>query len=667
MAFTPVSAASIRRGQLIVPFGVGALITNRHGTSIICGCLDRWFRSDKVDDLSEFIRTEDWRLLKRLGLQEVRLPPDHREGGPGPDEEKNVGLTVPGYRFPRWHVCPFCRRMREVPLTARRVRCNHCEPGGWRNKAPEMYQVRFVAACDHGHLQDFPWREWVHRDSSPDCEGTLRLFASGGGSLASVRVKCEECDASENLFGVTRTSEDGKNTFLSENLDPKGGAYLCRGKKPWTGSVEGKGCSRPLRATLRNASNLYFAETVSSIYLPRGQDDDLDELVNTLKSDAFSFARTMLRGITEREEHLEQLQKNYPSQLDDYTTDQLDRAFQIVFDETEEEEGGGSGTGKDNGRGVSPEDGEGVRGDTEEVRYRRAEYSALQKTREGSRLTIHRERPDLYGDAVSRFFSGVWLVERLQETRVLAGFTRLSPGNDADLSPLERRRLLWKDRPESWLPASIVRGEGIFLRLDEERLSDWESRTDVQSRVAPLQSRYERSRHYTPGREITPRFVLVHTLSHLLINQLVFECGYSTAALRERLYVSADAENPMAGILIYTAAGDSDGTMGGLVRMGKPGEIEPVLRTAIHESEWCSADPICMEAGQEGGQGPESLNLAACHNCALTPETSCEEFNRFLDRGLLIGFGNARSENGYFASLAGAVRETSDAGAQKKE
>ena len=121
------------------------------------------------------------------------------------------------------------------------------------------------------------------------------------------------------------------------------------------------------------------------------------------------------------------------------------------------------------------------------------------------------------------------------------------------------------------------------------------------------------------------------------MNQLTFECGYSSAALRERLFISSNPDFPMSGVLIYTADGDSEGTMGGLVRMGKPGYLEPVIQKALMSAKWCSADPICMEMGRLKGQGPDSCNLAACHNCALVPETACEEFNRFLDRGLLVG------------------------------
>ena len=154
-------------------------------------------------------------------------------------------------------------------------------------------------------------------------------------------------------------------------------------------------------------------------------------------------------------------------------------------------------------------------------------------------------------------------------------------------------------------------------------------------------------RGFEISNELHPVFIMIHTFAHLLMNQLTFECGYSSASLRERLYFSSDDQAPMAGLLIYTAAGDSEGTMGGLVRMGQPELFYPLLQQAIRKAQWCSADPVCMELGSHGGQGPFSCNLAACHNCALVPETACEEFNRFLDRGVVTGTVEDRSL-GYF-------------------
>ena len=128
---------------------------------------------------------------------------------------------------------------------------------------------------------------------------------------------------------------------------------------------------------------------------------------------------------------------------------------------------------------------------------------------------------------------------------------------------------------------------------------------------------------------------MLHTIAHLLIKQLSFECGYSIASLRERLYCSEATDGKeMSGILIYTASGDSEGTLGGLVRQGRCDTFPAIFKKAIESAITCSNDPVCSLSW---GQGRDSLNLSACYSCALIPETSCEEFNVFLDRAMIVG------------------------------
>jgi hypothetical protein len=286
-----------------------------------------------------------------------------------------------------------------------------------------------------------------------------------------------------------------------------------------------------------------------------------------------------------------------------------------------------------------------------ELELRQSEFQVLRSSRKEEGLVTRTVAPREYGEDVARYFGRVSLVERLRETRVFTGFTRVFAENGIGQEAL--KAMLWRDTPprrSAWLPAYVVYGEGIYLELSEDALSWWERQESVMARVAPLARRYTnvRTARRLRERRITPRFVVLHTLAHVLISRLIFECGYSSASLRERLYISDD-DPKMAALLIYTAAGDSDGTMGGLVRMGKPGFLEPVLRRALNEARWCAADPVCIEIGDRGGQGPDSCNLAACHNCALVPETACEEFNRFLDRGLLIGT-IAEPDIGFFSA-----------------
>jgi hypothetical protein len=291
-----------------------------------------------------------------------------------------------------------------------------------------------------------------------------------------------------------------------------------------------------------------------------------------------------------------------------------------------------------------------VTSDDPETAFRREEFDTLRKSRDDELLIIRATDLHRYGLDFSKYFSRIMLINKLRETRAFAGFTRVFPENEMQLE--ERKAMLRLSPPteeDNWLPAYIVYGEGIFLELNEELLQIWEKREDVLQRVTPLIKRYEQLEERKKARKkpIGPRFILLHTLSHLVMNRLTFECGYSSASLRERLYVSEDTNSPMAGLLIYTAAGDSEGTMGGLVRMGKPGNLEPVIQQALMGARWCSADPVCMEMGERGGQGPESCNLAACHNCSLVPETACEEFNRLLDRAMVVGKVDDRTL-GYF-------------------
>jgi hypothetical protein len=236
----------------------------------------------------------------------------------------------------------------------------------------------------------------------------------------------------------------------------------------------------------------------------------------------------------------------------------------------------------------------------------------------------------------------VMRVKRLREVRVLKGFTRLTAPGTANLK--QQASLFSPENRPNWLPAIEVIGEGVFLRLDADRLADWESRPEVQARLAPIasahQERYARF-DLTPDREVSPRLVMIHTLAHAVINEWSLDSGYPAAALRERLYVSDE----MSGFLVYTATSDSAGSLGGIVAQVESGKLADSVHRAIDRVSWCSADPLCIESDSSG---VDNLNRAACHSCVLLPETSCEEFNTLLDRALLVGTLNDPSV-GFFS------------------
>jgi hypothetical protein len=295
-------------------------------------------------------------------------------------------------------------------------------------------------------------------------------------------------------------------------------------------------------------------------------------------------------------------------------------------------------------RGSVPQDNSWQEGFSEDEIIRFPEYEKLQQARrpltaEDDPLEIRTVKTEELPDALQEIISGISLIDKLRETRAYRGFNRLVP-QPVEGAPQPHSHL-WRNPPivdeQKWLPCSVVYGEGIFIRFDEDRLASWEAGSGLAAHIKPLQAREDAAarRMGRPPRMGRPRLLLLHTLSHLLIRRLVFECGYGSASLRERLYVSENPKARMAGILIYTASGDCEGSMGGLVRMGEPENFARVFEAAVSDAAWCSADPVCTESGINGGQGIDGLNIAACHCCALLPETSCECFNSLLDRALV--------------------------------
>jgi hypothetical protein len=241
------------------------------------------------------------------------------------------------------------------------------------------------------------------------------------------------------------------------------------------------------------------------------------------------------------------------------------------------------------------------------------------------------------------FFEETVLVERIREVRALLGFTRIESNADfAEPTTLHDGRLtrICREAP-TWLPAAEVRGEGIFIRIREKVLHEWQARPEVQK----LQQEFlESHKAWRDMRKVKPndegfpgiRLVLLHSFAHALMRQIVLDCGYTAASVRERLYSRQPEENggPMAGILLYTAAPDSEGTLGGLVELGDPFTLGRHILQALESMRVCASDPLCSE------HRPDTLGRvihgACCHACQFAPETSCERGNRYLDRSVLV-------------------------------
>lgn len=541
-----------------------------------------------TDDL-RFRLTEE-SLMQLLGVDYFVSPPTAPE-----DSGELCEYSIRAFRFPTWMYCPVCKRLAPAAKFGftEKPKCGKCRV--------QLVPSRFVVACPDGHLDDFPYEWWVHHGKT--CakgrpELTLNMSEQRSG-LDSIMIECH--------CGESRTMAGSFNEHALKDLK-------CTGKRPWLNDTDPSPCMNEMRTVQRGATNLHFNVTVSALSIPPWSRKAQIELgrhwavLKNLVSEADTFKRVVKSmGLTEKckcspDDLFEEAKRKY-----EQISEPESKTWQQIIEE---------------------------------------EYRAFQRG-STSEVDEFKTKPEPVPDFLNGFISRVVLAQRLREVLVLRGFKRLSPQYDINdhqsFSRLSREI-------KNWLPAIELKGEGIFIELDEAKVSEWEKRPEVLSRY---EQKIARSVPTSSGiNRSSPRYILLHTFAHILIRQLILQCGYSGASLKERIY-STFAGSPtgisMAGVLIYTATNDSEGTLGGLVREGQVERFDNTLRRMLESASWCSADPVCI---QSAGQGLNALNLAACHACALLPETSCENRNSLLDRSALVGNLECGSA-GFFADLLG--------------
>jgi len=227
------------------------------------------------------------------------------------------------------------------------------------------------------------------------------------------------------------------------------------------------------------------------------------------------------------------------------------------------------------------------------------------------------------------FIEKIVAVQRLRETSALIGFARIEAPEVDDKGQIDKSKIVsLSTTSPTWVPISDVRGEGIFIQFPENMILNWENQKHEDIRLSSLHNIWK---HEWPG----DRYILIHSFAHLLINEFAIECGYSAASLRERIYCRTPdhGTDAMAGILIYTAAADSEGTLGGLVAMAAPDRLGNIIEAAIRRAGRCSSDPLCAE--HIASPDDKTFHGAACHSCLFLPETSCEQNNRLLERATI--------------------------------
>ncbi|MDR1640194.1 MAG: DUF1998 domain-containing protein [Clostridiales bacterium] len=238
-------------------------------------------------------------------------------------------------------------------------------------------------------------------------------------------------------------------------------------------------------------------------------------------------------------------------------------------------------------------------------------------------------------EGFEKCLKGVTVIDKLTVIQALKGFTRLRPWHGQALGSSEDLRIApLSDVEKPWLPGIKLNGEGIFFGFSKDAITDWEKR--VGDRYDDLIEAFDESLFSDANPRFQTQYVALHTFAHLMIRQLSNECGYSASSLKEKIYSTfAGSESQMHGVLIYLATSDNEGSLGGLISIAEDkAKLKALLEGMLRKAQWCSADPLCVSSRK---QGFLSLNYAACHDCVLLPETSCEFRNTLLDRVSIVG------------------------------
>ena len=609
------SENKVRTGQLLAPFGIGQIHNFPNDVSIMTGGLNLWgngFEARKAQaagsnvefDRSEFEVSES-RLINRLGVKKLYKPYAWKEK----DSKKNSLIPIMGVRFPLWFYCQKCGRMKKYSLFGHQE-IFHCEHNNDDICKGQMIPVRFVAICSLGHIEDVPFDHWVH-DDIPNDRGihNLRYSESGGaGDLSNIRITCS-CGLSKSLGGIT--NEDALIRIK----------YTCKGMKPWLGTLQPDStCENNLQVVLKGASNVHYSKLVSSIYIP-DEDENIEK------------AKKIVERIT-----IDKLKQKYNLDPDQHNNLRI-----FIDDRNEVSEGIISADFLFNYvLELLTKNTEPSKEDKVDVAYRYHEFNKFVGSNVNHSELITKRIIDFNNyierDVLTENFDSIVLLEKMRETIAFTGFTRLNPENN--LSQNDRIAML-SDTDVDWLPANVVHGEGLFFQFKQDKIQQWKQSIGEKSSFSRVIANYHQYQsnlnHDYIKRDLDPIYLMIHTFAHLIIKRLCYNCGYGSSSLKERIYYSNDDATQMYGVLIYTAASDSEGSLGGLVNQGREQFLSKNINEALEDAAWCSADPVCMEVGLSNGQGPGSANGAACHNCAIVSETSCEEFNLLLDRASVIG------------------------------
>jgi hypothetical protein len=538
-----------------------------------------------------------------LGItQELREPPTASEL----DNGQVDGICIPAVRFPGWMRCPNCGLLHSKPWKGlnegEKPRCTNNSTGkdGQElcKRKPELEQVQWVLAHIDGHLAEVPWHQIAHEDANgrdqqqcrADWEEPYLMLIDRPASPRT--IVCSRCNARNGFSDSLRFPSNfiWRQPWLAEA--PSATEELAEVLEINDARVHSPSNSSAL--VIPPESRIRKGTVVDKLYSSSEKRQQIENSRTPLaRKGAFKRLATEFRCKTEDiEDALSDIENGYPLYGENITQGiLLENEYQALIQEIPD---------------VADDE----------------DFVTEHHTDTWKNLT-----PDPTSKKIVKSVSHLIAINRLKEILVFEGFQRLG----GELVPPDIIGI------SDWHPALELYGEGIFFSLDETILQKWEAGGALDARVKAVNQRFiATDLNFDTEVILSPRLMLLHTLSHLLIRQLETESGYPAASLKERIY-SSTGKVPMSGVLIYVAVPDVVGSLGGLAELAEPGRFLPLLSGVFDYAEWCSLDPVCSE---HGGQGPHLLNRAACHACALIPEPSCAYGNVLLDRTFVKGDPN---------------------------
>jgi hypothetical protein len=585
----------VRQSQIVTTYGPGSMV-DLPNHSVIIGGLNHWHGEMKTIR-EERLQAKVCTLLDRESI-ELKSPPLEESV-----EGRKAGIT--SFVFPQWFLVQIDdtytdssgKTYRTRPLVSWHAltggKYRYPDPRTGKSRDFPVVPVRFVQACPSGHIEDINWYAFVRQDANTDESGQLWLDEGGAGNdFSEIYVRCERTKARRPLADA-----------MVPGTAPLG---TCGGRMPWIGPRHRAHCGQPARLLVRSASNSYFSQRLSVIHIPEA-DAELRQKVDRVYDDFLLVAESVEDIAKERKK------PKVAAALEGVSDAE-------VWSEVRRRKSG-----------APPED--------KSIKQAEAETLFAAKEEVGS----DEPQGDFYGRAIPldnlapefrQKVNRLVLVHRLREVVAQVGFTRFESIGTDDQGELGIGvRLAPLSDEAEWLPAYENRGEGIFIGFAEAELQKWAERPKVVERGEQLDEAFKYWCKQKDLRGLAFRgvkYVMLHTLSHLLLTSISLECGYSASSIRERVYAGAGG----FGILLYTGSPGAEGTLGGLVDVGH--DLERHLRQALELGRLCSNDPVCSEHDPRSTHTERYLNGAACHGCLYLAETSCEARNEYLDRALVV-------------------------------